>query len=334
MASFIGESTLLRVERAGGDAVRLSDAILRTTRAIPNEGEILLAIQSEKLILNDGALNQDWNHITRHRQGPDVQGESLEVFVTLADDRIISFRRARHHLGNQACPSSARGSPSASIQRIRSSCRGQLIRRGRAYRETALAQAGVRAVHTTAAPPAPTRALPAHGLEQRGFGRQCCNLQARPDRHRYSRPASEGRPDERMSASPMLWAVAEPMPPAGQALGSAGYIVGYGAHINLAKITETVTVFTEVTLSDHRREDFVKFESNIRNFDEIIECHLISGGYDYLLRFITRSITHYQTLIDSIIDRNIGIEKYFSYIVIKSMVNKNAVPLQTLLKEP
>lgn len=117
-------------------------------------------------------------------------------------------------------------------------------------------------------------------------------------------------------------------------LESAGYIVGYGAHINLAKITETVTVFTEVTLSDHRREDFVKFESNIRNIDEIIECHLISGGYDYLLRFITRSITHYQTLIDSIIDRNIGIEKYFSYIVIKSMVNKNAVPLQTLLKEP
>lgn len=117
-------------------------------------------------------------------------------------------------------------------------------------------------------------------------------------------------------------------------LESAGYIVGYGAHINLAKITETVTVFTEVTLSDHRREDFVKFESNIRNIDEIIECHLISGGYDYLLRFITRSITHYQTLIDSIIDRNIGIEKYFSYIVIKSMVNKNAVPLQTLLKQP
>lgn len=116
-------------------------------------------------------------------------------------------------------------------------------------------------------------------------------------------------------------------------LESAGYIVGYGAHINLAKITETVTVFTEVTLSDHRREDFVKFESSIRNIDEIIECHLISGGYDYLLRFITRSITHYQTLIDSIIDRNIGIEKYFSYIVIKSMMNKNAVPLQTLLKE-
>lgn len=116
-------------------------------------------------------------------------------------------------------------------------------------------------------------------------------------------------------------------------LESAGYIVGYGAHINLAKITETVTVFTEVTLCDHRREDFVKFESNIRNIDEIIECHLISGGYDYLLRFITRSITHYQTLIDSIIDKNIGIEKYFSYIVIKSTINKSALPLQALLKD-
>jgi len=104
VASFIGESTLLRVERAGGDAVRLSDAILRTTRPIPNEGEILLAIQSEKLILDDGALDQGWNHITGTVKDMMFQGESLKVFVTLADDRVISFRRARHHIGNQGLP--------------------------------------------------------------------------------------------------------------------------------------------------------------------------------------------------------------------------------------
>src|ERR687885_2395762 len=61
-------------------------------------------------------------------------------------------------------------------------------------------------------------------------------------------------------------------------LEAAGYITGYGAHLNLAKLTDSVTVFTEVTLSDHRREDFVKFESSIRNVDEILECHLVSGG--------------------------------------------------------
>jgi DNA-binding Lrp family transcriptional regulator len=114
-------------------------------------------------------------------------------------------------------------------------------------------------------------------------------------------------------------------------LEAAGYIAGYGAHINIGKLADAVTVFTEVTLSDHRREDFIKFESSIRTIEEILECHLVSGGYDYLVRFIVRNIAHYQELMESILDRSIGVEKYFSYIVIKSPIVKNALPLRTLL---
>jgi DNA-binding Lrp family transcriptional regulator len=115
-------------------------------------------------------------------------------------------------------------------------------------------------------------------------------------------------------------------------LESAGYIVGYGAHINLAKLTESVTVFTEVTLADHRRGDFIKFEANIRGVEEVLECHLVSGGYDYLLRFLCRSISHYQELIENLLERNIGIEKYFSYIVIKSPILKHALPIKKLIE--
>ena len=114
-------------------------------------------------------------------------------------------------------------------------------------------------------------------------------------------------------------------------LEAAGFITGYGAHINLAKLTESVTIFTEVTLVDHRREDFIKFESSIRGIDELIECHLVSGGYDYLLRFLTRSIAHYQEIMEHLLERNIGIEKYFSYIVIKSPIVKTVLPLKSLL---
>jgi len=114
-------------------------------------------------------------------------------------------------------------------------------------------------------------------------------------------------------------------------LEKAGYITGYGARIDVAKLTDTVTIFTEVTLVDHRIDDFTKFEANIRNVDELMECHLVSGGYDYLLRFLTRSIAHYQERMESLLRRNIGIEKYFSYIVIKSPIVKNAAPLKTLL---
>ncbi|GHC23911.1 AsnC family transcriptional regulator [Kushneria pakistanensis] len=114
-------------------------------------------------------------------------------------------------------------------------------------------------------------------------------------------------------------------------LEAAGYITAFQARLDLAKMMESVTVFTEVTLSDHRREDFLRFEQSIREIDELMECHLISGGYDYLLRFIARSITHYQSVMEQLIEREIGIEKYFSYIVIKSPIVKEQLPLRTLL---
>ncbi|MGO4129408.1 Lrp/AsnC family transcriptional regulator [Inquilinus sp. YAF38] len=116
-------------------------------------------------------------------------------------------------------------------------------------------------------------------------------------------------------------------------LEAAGYIAGYGARIALAKLTETVTVFTEVTLSDHRREDFIRFEAGLATVEELLECHMVSGGYDYLLRFLARSIAHYQQVMEALLDRRLGIEKYFSYIVIKSPILRQTAPLQKLLRE-
>jgi DNA-binding Lrp family transcriptional regulator len=75
----------------------------------------------------------------------------------------------------------------------------------------------------------------------------------------------------RLSPSPCLIRV--------KRLEKAGYIGGYGAHIQLEKLGDVQVVFTEVTLADHRREDFDRFVAAIRNVDEIVECHLASG-YD------------------------------------------------------
>jgi len=113
-------------------------------------------------------------------------------------------------------------------------------------------------------------------------------------------------------------------------LEKAGYIIGYNAHIDIAKLGETVTVFTQVTLTDHHMEDFARFEAGIAKVDEVIECHLISGGYDYLLKFMTRGISHYQLIIEEILERNIGITKYFSYVVLKSPIEKLHYPLVKL----
>lgn len=113
-------------------------------------------------------------------------------------------------------------------------------------------------------------------------------------------------------------------------LEKAGFITGYGAHVQLEKLGTMQLVFTQVTLSDHRREDFVKFETAIRNIDEVVECHLVSGGFDYLLKFVTRSVVHYQTIMEEVLERSVSIEKYFSYIVIKSPFIKSHYPIEKL----
>lgn len=128
-----------------------------------------------------------------------------------------------------------------------------------------------------------------------------------------------------LSASPCLVRV--------KRLEKAGYITGYGAEIQMQKLGDTLTIFTEVTLSDHRMQDFARFEACVRGIDEIIECHLVSGGYDYLMKFFTKSIQHYQEIIESLLVRNIGIEKYFSYVVIKSVFVKRYYPIEKLFME-
>jgi DNA-binding Lrp family transcriptional regulator len=127
-----------------------------------------------------------------------------------------------------------------------------------------------------------------------------------------------------LSASPCLSRV--------KRLERAGYIAGYGAHINLPKLGETVTVFTEITLSDHTKEHFTRFEAALRRIEEALECHMVSGGFDYLVKFVTRGLTHYQEIVDGMLERNIGISKYFSYIVIRTPIRKFEYPLEKLFE--
>ena len=128
-----------------------------------------------------------------------------------------------------------------------------------------------------------------------------------------------------LSASPCLMRV--------KRLEKAGYISGYGAHLQMQKLGSLLVIFTEVTLSDHRVVDFARFENAVRKVDQIIECHLVSGGYDYLLRFVTRGVDDYQELMERLLGLEIGIEKYFSYIVIKSVFVKQFYPIEAYFSD-
>ncbi len=113
-------------------------------------------------------------------------------------------------------------------------------------------------------------------------------------------------------------------------LQRAGYITGYSAQIDLSRLGQTLTVFTEITLKNHRLADFARFQQAVEKIDEVVECHLISGGYDYLLKFVTGGISDYQTIMERLTDSDIGIDKYFSFIVMKSPFIKAHLPLKSL----
>ncbi|MET0256957.1 MAG: Lrp/AsnC family transcriptional regulator [Methylobacterium sp.] len=113
-------------------------------------------------------------------------------------------------------------------------------------------------------------------------------------------------------------------------LQSEGYILNYSAQIDVSKLGQTLTVFTEITLKNHRRIDFARFLAAIEKVDGVMECHLISGGYDYLLKFVTPGIAEYQTTMERLLDMDIGIEKYFSFVVLKSPLVRHHLSLDTM----
>ena len=109
-----------------------------------------------------------------------------------------------------------------------------------------------------------------------------------------------------------------------------GYIKSYGAHLELAKLGDFITVFTEVTMSGHRPHDFRRFEDAVSACPEIMECYNVSGGYDYLLKVVVRSVVHYQETMDALLDAEIGITRFFSYIVLRAPLIRHEYPLERL----
>lgn len=78
-----------------------------------------------------------------------------------------------------------------------------------------------------------------------------------------------------------------------RALEEAGAISGYAARIDPKRIGLAVEVFVEITLTSQSREAMDRFERAVGDFDDILECHLMSGGADYLLRVAATNLDQY-----------------------------------------
>jgi DNA-binding Lrp family transcriptional regulator len=114
---------------------------------------------------------------------------------------------------------------------------------------------------------------------------------------------------------------------------AAGYIRGYGADLDIDRLCGNITVFTQVMLHNHGREDFLRFERGIQEIPHILNCFLVTGGYDYLVQFVARDILDYQQAVEGLLDRDLGVEKYFSYVTIKQVKRSAGYPLALLMPE-
>lgn len=82
-------------------------------------------------------------------------------------------------------------------------------------------------------------------------------------------------------------------------LEKEGYIKKYVAVLNNKKIGLKQTVFMGITLQGHTRSYLEKFVKQINSFPEVIECHRVSGNFDYLLKLVVEDIEAYETFIIS-----------------------------------
>ncbi|MGX9120773.1 Lrp/AsnC family transcriptional regulator [Mesorhizobium sp. BHbsci] len=114
-------------------------------------------------------------------------------------------------------------------------------------------------------------------------------------------------------------------------LEKAGIVAGYHARIAMRVVAPVATVLMEVSLASHRQADFDRFERVVRDIPEIVACWSVGGGVDYVLKVMARDVDAYQRLVDSLLEREIGIDRYFTYIVTKTVKNETVLPLADLL---
>jgi Lrp/AsnC family transcriptional regulator, leucine-responsive regulatory protein len=96
-------------------------------------------------------------------------------------------------------------------------------------------------------------------------------------------------------------------------LERGGLITGYMALVEPRRLGSLLTIMVEVTLKDQTQATHARFEQRMRNSDEVVECFLVSGPCDYVLRLACRDLDHYRELTNAWTDDpTLGVEKIAS----------------------
>jgi Lrp/AsnC family leucine-responsive transcriptional regulator len=106
-----------------------------------------------------------------------------------------------------------------------------------------------------------------------------------------------------------------------------GYILGYEARLNPAKLGASMLVFIEVHLDRTVMDVMDNFKAAVQSRPEILECHLVAGGFDYLLKTRVRDMGAYREFIGSVIWTLPGVRETRTYAVMEEVKATTALPI-------
>jgi len=109
-------------------------------------------------------------------------------------------------------------------------------------------------------------------------------------------------------------------------LENEGYIEDYKAVINPTKLGFDMFAYVSVTLDKTTNDSFAHFQSDISNIKEIVECDMVAGGFDYLLKLSVKNMKSYRSLLGQISELS-GVSQTHTYIVIENVKKDKGLPI-------
>ena len=122
-----------------------------------------------------------------------------------------------------------------------------------------------------------------------------------------------------LSASPCLRSV--------KALEANGIIEGYVSLLNQSAVGYPVSVFVNVTLERQVETSLEHFEAAIKKRPEVVECYLMTGDADYLLRVVTKDLESYERFLVDHLTKIPGVNSIKSSFSLKQVSFRTALPL-------
>ncbi len=112
-----------------------------------------------------------------------------------------------------------------------------------------------------------------------------------------------------------------------QKLSKEGYILGYEARLNPLKLGAGMMVFVEVLLDRTTPNVFEAFKAAVQVHSEIMECHMVAGGFDYLLKTRMADMAAYRHFAGTVLWQLPGVRETRTYAVMEEVKNTTHLKL-------